>query len=82
MKHAEKVGALIGAAVIVTIIIVTGAIIGGSLRAANKSKCLDSQAPRRWHNAICEQYEDGEWIQFDPFEEIDFYYNSEGEKIE
>lgn len=43
----------------------------------HKSKCLSGDHSRRWHNAICEEYQDNEWIKINPFRKNVIYYNND-----
>lgn len=44
----------------------------------DRSRCLDSQYPRRW-NTDCEEYRDGEWGE--PSKDSIYYYNGAGSRI-
>jgi hypothetical protein len=56
------------AAVIISIVMIR------TIDFISRSKCLNSDNARRWHVA-CEEYQNGEWIEIDPFRKNVIYYN-------
>jgi hypothetical protein len=59
--------------VIISVLLIFG-IMAASDYAGMKS-CLNNDAPRRWHNGICEAYQDNEWLQVSPFRDSKIHYN-------
>ncbi len=44
--------------------------------------CLESESPRRYHDIICEEYIDSEWVKVDPNEKAPvYYYNEDAARI-
>jgi hypothetical protein len=68
--------------VTIVIAIVLAIIIVETGNFIHKSKCLKSDNFRRWHNVICEEYQDNEWIEVDPFRKNVIYYNKATEAKE
>jgi len=45
-----------------------------------RSRCLDSQYPRRYQmNGVCEEYRNGEWGE--PSKDSIYYYNGAGSRV-
>lgn len=66
--------------VLIIFLMITVILISG-INYINKTKCLTSDIPRRWHSGICEQYEGGEWIQINPYNADTVYYNEAAEGL-